>query len=117
MKRTCLQKNTIEYQCKLNTNEQNTCEFHPDENSFNELPFNPKDIQHVKSFVQMKRTCCLFNSKGGSTKGHENKVHSGNRVACEFHENALIFNNLTPLFSHETSMLLINSKRRQHKRV
>jgi glutaminyl-peptide cyclotransferase len=61
MKRTCLQKNTtcsdssgIEDQRKLNTNEQNTCEFHLDDLLFNDLIFDPKVIQHVKRFVQMK---------------------------------------------------------------
>lgn len=48
MKRTCLQKNT-------NTEEQNTCEFHPDDYSFNERPLFPVDFKHVKSFAQMKR--------------------------------------------------------------
>jgi len=54
MKRTCLKKNT-------NTDKLATCEFscnngtgYPDKNSFNEQPFDPKDIQYVKSFVQMK---------------------------------------------------------------
>ena len=47
MKRTCLQKNT-------NMDEQNTCEFHLEDNSLNERPFDPKEIQFVKSFVQMK---------------------------------------------------------------
>ncbi len=47
MKRTYLQKNTY-------TDEQAPCEFHPDENSFNEQPFDPKDIQCVKNIVQMK---------------------------------------------------------------
>jgi hypothetical protein len=54
MSRTCLKKNTIENQwnkAKLNTDEQDTCEFHLDENSFNEQLFDPKDIQYVKSFV------------------------------------------------------------------
>jgi hypothetical protein len=62
MKRTCLQKNTtcpdlagIKDQRKLNTDEQNTSEFHPDDISFNERSFDPKDIQHIKSFVQMKK--------------------------------------------------------------
>ncbi|NLU38403.1 MAG: hypothetical protein GXX78_05870 [Bacteroidales bacterium] len=53
MKRTYLQKNT-------NTDEQNTCEFHPGENSFNEQPFVPKDIQYVKSFIQMKSYLFIF---------------------------------------------------------
>jgi len=64
MKRTCLKKNTIGNQwseAKPNTDEQDSCEFsrnsgtgYPNENSFNEQPFNPKDIQNVKSYVQMK---------------------------------------------------------------
>ena len=45
MKRTCLE---------LNTDEQNICEFHLDDNSFNERPFDQKDIQHVKISVKMK---------------------------------------------------------------
>ncbi len=48
MKRTCLQKNT-------NTHVQTTCEFHPDENLLKERSFDPKDIQHVISFVRMKQ--------------------------------------------------------------
>jgi hypothetical protein len=47
MKRTCLLKNT-------NTDEQNTCEFHLVEISFNNRIFDPKDIQQVKCFVRMK---------------------------------------------------------------
>lgn len=35
--------------------EQNTHEFHPDYNSFNERPFDPKFIQHVTSCVQIKK--------------------------------------------------------------
>jgi hypothetical protein len=67
MKRTCLQINTtcpdlmgIEDQRKLNTDEQNTCEFHPDDMSFNDRLFDPKEIQHVKCFVQMKRITYSF---------------------------------------------------------
>jgi len=52
MKRTCLKINT-------NTNEQDTCELHLDENSFKEQPFDPKDIQCVKSFVPMKKIILL----------------------------------------------------------
>jgi hypothetical protein len=57
MKRTCLQNNTTTY-------EQNSCEFHlsaaklwqadPVENLLNEGLFDPKEIQQVKSFFQMK---------------------------------------------------------------
>jgi hypothetical protein len=76
MKRTCLQKNT-------NTDEQNTCEFHPAENLLEEHHFNPKDIQQVKSFVWMKSllkalflsiyVCCTFHSNA-QTLISENKV-------------------------------------------
>ena len=38
-------KNTIEDQCKLNADQQNTCEFHLDDNSFNEQPFDATDKQ------------------------------------------------------------------------
>jgi iron complex outermembrane receptor protein len=47
MKRTCLQKNT-------DTDEQNTCEFHPDKISLREYHYDPREIQQVKSYVQMK---------------------------------------------------------------
>jgi hypothetical protein len=53
LKRTCLQKNT-------NTHEQTTCEFHPDEISLKVRPFDPKDIQYVKSFGQMKRAIIII---------------------------------------------------------
>src|SRR5574344_210422 len=64
-------ENTVEDQCeligdhcKLNTDEQNTCEFHPDDNSFNERPFDPKDIQYVKSFVKMNNKITILRSVG-----------------------------------------------------
>ena len=41
-------------QKNANTDEKNTCEFHPVEISLNEQPFVPNDIQYVKSFIQMK---------------------------------------------------------------
>jgi len=47
MKRTCLQRNT-------NTDEQNTCEFHLVEIPLEGQLFDPKEIQQVKSYVQMK---------------------------------------------------------------
>jgi hypothetical protein len=59
MKRTCLQENTIENQRKLNTDEQNLCEFHPVEQLFEKRILYPKDNQFVNSFVQMK-ILCLF---------------------------------------------------------
>ena len=58
MKRTCLQKNTIEDR-KLNTDGQNTCEFHPAEILSEERHFDPKEIQSVRGFVRMK-TLPLF---------------------------------------------------------
>jgi len=47
MKRTCLQGDT-------NTDEQNTCEFHPAEILFRNDLFDTKEIQQVEDFVQMK---------------------------------------------------------------
>jgi hypothetical protein len=47
MKRTCLQKNT-------NTDGQNSCEFHPIKIILDDVLFDPKEIQQVKSFVRMK---------------------------------------------------------------
>jgi len=37
-------------------------------------------------------------------------VQSVNDLACEFHENALVFNNLTQLLSNETSMADVHNK-------
>jgi hypothetical protein len=53
MKRTCLQKSTY-------TDEQNMCEFHPEGILLKEQHFNPKDIQQVKSFKQMKISLLLI---------------------------------------------------------
>jgi len=53
MKRTCLQRNT-------NTDEQNTCEFHLAEIPFEGQLFDPREIQEVKSFVQMKKLLLLI---------------------------------------------------------
>ncbi|HPR31499.1 MAG TPA: GIY-YIG nuclease family protein [Prolixibacteraceae bacterium] len=59
MKRTCLQKNS-------NTFEKTTCDpdgyrDHPDENQLKEQPFDPKDIQNVKSSVWMKSKIFIQN--------------------------------------------------------
>jgi predicted dehydrogenase len=62
MKRTCMQKNT-------NPDNQNSFEFHPVEILFKEGLFDPKGIQQVKSFVQMKiRWGILSTAKIGMNK-------------------------------------------------
>jgi len=59
MKLKCLHKNTNCPDSSGNTDEQNICDTdsyrnHLGKISFKERPFVPKDIQYVKSFVQMK---------------------------------------------------------------
>jgi hypothetical protein len=61
IKRACLQKNTTCLDSLGNTDEQNSGEFsrmigagYPADNSFEERPCHPKEIQLFKSFVQMK---------------------------------------------------------------
>ena len=49
MKRTCLQKNTIEDR-KLNTDGQNTCEFHPAEILSEERHFDQKKFSLLEVF-------------------------------------------------------------------
>ena len=68
MKRTCLQRNT-------NTDEQNSCEFHPVEDLSKEFVYNPDVNKQVKSSEWMKNPGSFlvslyspFRGLGGSIK-------------------------------------------------
>jgi len=65
-------------QKNANTDEENTCEFHPVEILFNERPFVPNDIQYIKRFIQMKTIAIhqkedwfMIQLPGYGSKGHK----------------------------------------------